>query len=180
MQLEVGAIVDGKVTGITNFGAFVELPEGKTGLVHISEVASTFVKEVKDYLKEGQEVKVKVLSITDGGKIGLSIKQANNDSPKGNQSDRFSRNNRFNGRQSEDRSNGRFQRRENGFQQKNPERPRTGFKGGFGESKSNQGSSSSFEDMMANFKRISDEKLSSISGGMEPPKSRARKFGKNK
>lgn len=76
MQLEVGAIVDGVVTGLTNFGAFVSLPEGKSGMVHISEVSSSFVKEIKDFLSEGQEVKVKILSIGDDGKIGLSIRKA--------------------------------------------------------------------------------------------------------
>ena len=57
MQVEVGAIVEGKVTGLTNFGAFVSLPDGKTGMVHISEVAPTYVKEIRDYLTENQEVK---------------------------------------------------------------------------------------------------------------------------
>lgn len=76
MQLEVGAILEGKVTGITKFGAFVELPEGKTGMVHISEIAPTFVKEIRDYLTENQTVKVKVLSISEDGKISLSIKKA--------------------------------------------------------------------------------------------------------
>lgn len=76
MQLKVGAILDGKVTGITKFGVFVELPEGKTGLVHISEVAPVFVKEIRDYVKEDQKVKVKVLDVDDGGKISLSIKKA--------------------------------------------------------------------------------------------------------
>lgn len=76
MQLEVGAILEGKVTGITKFGAFIELPEGKTGMVHISEVAPTYVKEIRDYLTENQQVKVKVLSISDEGKISLSIKKA--------------------------------------------------------------------------------------------------------
>ena len=76
MQLEVGTVVEGKVTGITNFGAFVELPGGKTGMVHISEVAPTFVSDVHDFLSEGQEVSVKVLAITPEGKINLSIKQA--------------------------------------------------------------------------------------------------------
>ena len=75
MQLEVGAILEGKVTGITKFGAFVELPEGKTGMVHISEVAPTFVKEIKDYVKENQIVKVKILGITPEGKISLSMKR---------------------------------------------------------------------------------------------------------
>ena len=61
MQLEVGAVLEGKVTGITKFGAFVELPNGKTGMVHISEVAPTYVKEIRDYVTENQTVKVKVL-----------------------------------------------------------------------------------------------------------------------
>ena len=76
MQLEVGAILEGKVTGITKFGAFVELPGGKTGMVHISEVAPTYVKEIRDYVTENQMVKVKVLSINEAGKISLSIKKA--------------------------------------------------------------------------------------------------------
>lgn len=76
MQLEVGAVLEGKVTGITKFGAFVELPGGKTGMVHISEVAPTFVKEIRDHLTENQMVKVKVLNISDDGKVSLSIKKA--------------------------------------------------------------------------------------------------------
>ena len=76
MQLDVGKIYEGKVTGITKFGAFVELEPGTTGMVHISEVANTFVNEIKDHLTEGQEVKVKVLSVGDDGKISLSIKKA--------------------------------------------------------------------------------------------------------
>lgn len=76
MSLEVGAIVEGEVTGITNFGAFVQLPEGKVGLIHISEVSNVYVKDVHEFLKEHDKVKVKVLSIDARGKIGLSIKQA--------------------------------------------------------------------------------------------------------
>ena len=75
MSLEVGAIVEGEVSGITNFGAFVQLPEGKIGLIHISEVSNVYVKDVHDFLKEHDKVKVKVLSIDERGKIGLSIKQ---------------------------------------------------------------------------------------------------------
>ena len=75
MSLEVGAIFEGEVTTITAFGAFVQLPEGKTGLVHISEVSNAYVKDVRDFLKEHDKVKVKVLSIDERGKIGLSIKQ---------------------------------------------------------------------------------------------------------
>ncbi|MGE5552996.1 MAG: S1 RNA-binding domain-containing protein [Betaproteobacteria bacterium] len=76
MPLEVGAVVEGKVTGITHFGAFVELQPGVTGLVHISEVADAYVRDIKDYLKENDQVKVKIINI-DKGKIGLSIRQAN-------------------------------------------------------------------------------------------------------
>ncbi|MDR1192632.1 MAG: S1 RNA-binding domain-containing protein [Peptococcaceae bacterium] len=75
MAIEVGAVVEGVVSGITNFGAFVSLPGGGTGLVHISEVADAYVKDVKDYLKEHDKVKVKVINVDPKGKIGLSIKQ---------------------------------------------------------------------------------------------------------
>lgn len=75
MSLAVGEVHEGVVTGITKFGAFVELPGGVTGLIHISEVADTYVKDVNDFLKEKQQVKVKVINIGDDGKIGLSIKQ---------------------------------------------------------------------------------------------------------
>lgn len=75
MSIEVGRIVEGKVTGITDFGAFVELDKGKTGLVHISEVAHTYVKDVNQHLKVDDRVKVKVISVGDDGKIGLSIKR---------------------------------------------------------------------------------------------------------
>ena len=75
MAIEVGAILEGKVSGITKFGAFIDLPESKTGMVHISEVAPTFITEISDYVKVGQTVKVKVLAVNDG-KISLSMKQA--------------------------------------------------------------------------------------------------------
>lgn len=75
MELTVGSIVDGKVTGIMKFGAFVSLPEGRSGLVHISEIAYTYVSEVSDFLKIGQEVKVKIIGIDENGRINLSIKK---------------------------------------------------------------------------------------------------------
>ena len=81
MQLEVGTVLEGKVTGITKFGAFVALPEGKSGLIHISEVANTFVNDVHEFLSEGQTVKVKVLSISPEGKISLSAKRAEETKP---------------------------------------------------------------------------------------------------
>lgn len=76
MSIEVGNKLKGKITGIKKFGAFVELPEGKSGLVHISEVADNYVENVEDHLSVGDEVEVKVLSIADDGKISLSIKKA--------------------------------------------------------------------------------------------------------
>ncbi len=76
MQLEVGSIVTGKVTSITKFGAFIDLGEKKTGMVHISEISTTYVNEIREHLTEGQEVKVKILNVGDDGKISLSIKKA--------------------------------------------------------------------------------------------------------
>lgn len=82
MDLAVGAIVEGKVTGITKFGAFVALPEGKSGMVHISEVAASFVNDIKDFLQEGQQVKVKIIGIDQAGRINLSIKKAQPQEPR--------------------------------------------------------------------------------------------------
>ena len=84
MEFGVGSVVEGKVTGITKFGAFVSLPENKSGLVHISEIAYTYVNDVKDHLQEGQEVKVKVIGIDDNGRINLSIKKAQDPPPREN------------------------------------------------------------------------------------------------
>jgi S1 RNA binding domain protein len=74
MELTVGAVVEGKVKSITNFGAFVALSEGKSGMVHISEVANTYVSDIRQHLTEGQDVKVMVIGV-EGGKINLSIKR---------------------------------------------------------------------------------------------------------
>jgi S1 RNA binding domain protein len=90
MSIEVGAILEGRVTGITHFGAFVDLGGGKTGLVHISEVADTYVKDIKEHLQENEMVRVKVINIKDG-KIGLSMRQV------------ASRRNRYSQQQFEDR-----------------------------------------------------------------------------
>ena len=76
MQPTVGEILEGKVTGITKFGAFVSLPDGTSGLVHISEIANTFVNDVHDFVSEGQTVKVKIIGVNENGKINLSIKKA--------------------------------------------------------------------------------------------------------
>ena len=89
MELTVGSILEGKVKSITNFGAFISLPENKSGMVHISEVANAYVSDIRQHLTEGQDVKVVVIS-TDNGKINLSIKrleakpQRENSAPRNN------------------------------------------------------------------------------------------------
>ena len=82
MTIDVGSKYEGKVTGITHFGAFVELPGGKTGLVHISEVADQYVKDVNEHLSVGDTVTVKVLNVDDNGKIVLSIRKAQDRPPR--------------------------------------------------------------------------------------------------
>jgi S1 RNA binding domain protein len=74
-SIEVGSVLEGRVTGITRFGAFVDIGEGRTGLVHISEIADAFVHDVNDYLKHNDIVRVKVIAV-ESGRVGLSIKQA--------------------------------------------------------------------------------------------------------
>ena len=90
MALEVGQIVEGKVSGITGFGAFIDLPDGETGLVHISEVARNYVNDINEHLTMGQEVKVKVLSLDEKGKISLSIKKAQENSFRRQKAEPFS------------------------------------------------------------------------------------------
>ncbi|KOS70342.1 hypothetical protein AEA09_02285 [Lysinibacillus contaminans] len=111
MSIEVGSKVQGKVTGITNFGAFVELPDGKTGLVHISEVADNYVKDINEHLKVGDVVEVKVMNVEADGKIGLSIRKAKPQAERPERPQRPRRDNRSNDR------NDRNQPKEN-FEQK--------------------------------------------------------------
>lgn len=91
MQPTVGEILEGKITGITKFGAFVSLPDGNSGLVHISEIANSFVNDVHDHVSEGQTVKVKVIGINEAGKINLSIRQAEPPKPAENRQSSFHR-----------------------------------------------------------------------------------------
>ncbi|QEK11351.1 S1 RNA-binding domain-containing protein [Crassaminicella thermophila] len=80
MSLKSGEIIQGTVSKITKYGAFIKLSDGKTGLCHISEISNDYVKDINTYLKEGQEVKVKILNIKDDNKMELSIKQASKNS----------------------------------------------------------------------------------------------------
>ena len=104
MELTVGAVLEGKIKSITNFGAFVSLPENKTGMVHISEVANAYVSDIRQHLSEGQDVKVMVIG-TDNGKINLSIKRLEPKPQRENGG--FQR-----------REGNNFQRREGGFQRR--------------------------------------------------------------
>ena len=108
MELTVGAVLEGKIKTMTNFGAFVSLPENKTGMVHISEVANAYVSDIRQHLTEGQDVKVMVIG-TENGKINLSIKRLE---PRPQREGGFQR--REGGFQN--REGGNFQRREGGFQ----------------------------------------------------------------
>lgn len=157
MSIEVGMILEGKVSGITKFGAFVDLPESKTGMVHISEVAPTFVSEINDFVKMGQTVKVKVLSV-ENGKISLSIKQAlpkeqqNPRKPKGDKNDRGFRN---------DKQQNRKPR-----QPYKPAPPVTS-PGDYEWQTSRKNTPASFEDMMSKFKQTSEDKMSDLKRGGE-------------
>ena len=147
MQLEVGMVLEGKVTGITKFGAFIELPGGKTGMVHISEVAPTFVKEIRDFVTENQTVKVKVLSISEDGKVSLSMKKAM-DPVEVLFGDTHTISLDLTTRSSGGGSGGG-----------------SGSRGGSLEWQGSRGRSSepaSFEDMMSRFKQASDEKMSDL------------------
>ncbi len=115
MELTVGAILEGKVKSITNFGAFVSLPENKTGMVHISEVANAYVSDIRQHLTEGQDVKVVVIG-TENGKINLSIKRLEPRQPRENNFQRREGGNfqRREGGDFQRREGGNFQRREGG------------------------------------------------------------------
>ena len=147
MLLEIGKIYDGKVTGITKFGAFVELEPGTTGMVHISEVANTFVNEIKDHLQEGQAVKVKVLTIGDDKKISLSIKQTVEAPPKKEFKKDFKKDFRDN------KSGPRFSKPIS----KAPTAPPP-CRADSWEPKRSASSDGSFEDMLSKFKQNSEEK----------------------
>lgn len=158
MQLEIGKIYDGKVKGITNYGAFVEVSvEGEkpiTGMVHISEVAHTFVNDIREFLTEEKDVKVKVLQINEQGKISMSIKKAmpeerSQQRPR-RQDDRNHRGDRENRGERSDRNdqNNRNRRSDRGtVWEPKPQKPQTEM---------------SFEDMMNRFKQNSEERMCDI------------------
>ena len=147
-------ILEGKVTGITTFGAFVQLSDGRSGLVHISEVSDQYVKEIKDFLQEGQEVKVVPMSSLQEGKLRLSIKKAIEilkecgELPKGEPRERKP----FNKSQEQKRA---------------PKKPAPKFDPSvppvdFYDKGDDQGSESAFEDRLSKFMKTSEERLSDL------------------
>ncbi len=155
MAIEVGEQVQGTVTNITNFGAFVDLGDDKTGLIHISEIADHFVKDINDELARGDEVTVKILNIEDNGNIALSIKQS--DQPK----------------QTEELKSKRQPAQDSDSAEVKDERPpkpsyqakRDTSKSSFGK-KSSQGNQS-FDDLMSDFLKNSEERLTSLKRNTE-------------
>ncbi len=133
MQIEIGQIVEGKITGITNFGVFVDLGDSKSGMVHISEVARSYVTDIHEHVKENDVVKMKVLSIDDNGKISLSIKRAQEEQ-------------------------GGKERRAN---KENRERQAAKIDSSYTWAPKKQ-EPASFEEMMNRFKQTSDEKFSDL------------------
>ena len=133
MQIEVGQIVEGKITGITNFGVFVDLGDNKSGMVHISEVAKSYVTDIREFVKENDTVKMKVLSVGDDGKISLSIKRA-----------------------VEEPKKKRFEKKQN-FSSREPAK----FDPSYTWAPKKQ-EPASFEEMMNRFKQTSDEKFSDL------------------
>lgn len=187
MQIAVGNILEGKVTGITKFGAFVDIGEGKTGMVHISEVAPSFVNDINDHLKLNQEVKVKVININEQGKISLSIKQTMKrpDEPfKERRNDNNDRrefrnnNNKFDGpKRGSHSGNGGFNRRRSYNQgQSRPTVSAKNIESYEWNSKRN-GSSSNFEDMMSKFKQTSDDRMSDLKKTLENKRGSASRRG---
>lgn len=133
MQLKVGDIVEGKITGITNFGLFIGFGDGKSGMVHISEVSRTYVNDIRELFKENDEVKAKVLTISDEGKISLSIKRALEPEKKGDAPSK---------------------RERKPYQPPKPDNSYTWMP--------KKAEPASFEEMMNRFKQTSDEKFSDL------------------
>ena len=136
MQLTVGEIVEGKITAVKDYGVFVDLGNGKFGMVHISEIAKSYVSEIREFVKEGDTVKVKVLSTADDGKVSLSIKQADDSAEEA-----------------------KPERRERKSYTPRPAPPAPDGSYVWTAKKSE---STSFEDMMSKFKATSDEKFSDL------------------
>lgn len=158
MQHEVGSIVDGKVTGITKFGAFVELEGGTVGMVHISEVSQTYVNDISEHLKDQQQVKVKILSIGEDGKVSLSIKKALPPTPfvrRENKPNNF--NNKVGGAAPRPMANNQSRPAGNSFGGGRPQ-----GNGNFNRAAQAPKGPATFEDMLSKFMTSSEDKFSDV------------------
>ena len=153
MELTVGAVLEGKVKTITNFGAFIALPENKTGMVHISEVANAYVSDIRQHLTEGQDVKVVVIG-NENGKINLSIKRLEPRQPRENAP--RANNNNFRSNSAPRRDNTGFQGQGNAAPQNRPQRPAPV------QAAAPKTADQLFEEKLKAFMSESDSKLSSI------------------
>ena len=153
MQLTVGEIVEGKITAVKDYGVFVDLGDGKSGMVHISEIAQSYVSDINEFVKIGDSVKLKVLSIADDGKISLSIKRA----------------------QEPVQGEAKTERREK--KPYTPKAPASPPDGSYVWS-AKKSESTSFEDMMSKFKATSDEKFSDLKRKNPDAKRNRRTGGK--
>ena len=153
MELTVGAVLEGKVKSITNFGAFIALPENKTGMVHISEIANAYVSDIRQHLTEGQDVKVMVINL-DNGKVNLSIKRLE-PKPQNTGRPNFRREGGEGRPERPDRGN--FRRENNNQQRPAPVRAAAPVPPPAPKTKDQQ-----FEDMMKAFMSESDSKLSGM------------------
>lgn len=182
MEFVVGAILEGKVSGITKFGAFVALPGGKSGLVHISNISDSYVSDINEFLTVGQEVKVKVLNIDQNDRINLSIKHVQlSSSPRpprggsrgsapqerGERSERYDRNDRG-------ESHGRSNYRSNPAS-RNGGRDSRGGKGG--NARNTPKEPLTFEDKLKQYMAESESRLSEISRYNDRGRSRRSRRG---
>lgn len=156
MKPEIGQIYEGKITSITNFGAFVSLPDGPDGMVHISEVSDRFVKDIHDVCNVGDTVKVKVITIAENGKIALSIKQAADRPQRPQKDDRPDR---------QDKSPQRKVTKKPQDQPKRTSAPPVFYPDGVWEEQVS--SNPDFEDMMSKFKKSSQDRMSDLKRGGE-------------
>lgn len=166
MQHEVGTIVEGKVTGITKFGAFVELEGGSVGMVHISEISQSYVNDISDHLKEQQIVKVKILNIGEDGKISLSIKRALPPAP--GQNGQSFRGKEGGGRPAGNRPQSNGGNRNPSSKQGGGNRSGSAPRPYTPRPAATPSGNASFEDMLSRFMKQSDEKMS----GMKQPERR--------
>ncbi|MBK0348432.1 RNA-binding protein S1 [Aerococcaceae bacterium zg-ZJ1578] len=160
MSIEVGQKLSGKVTGITHFGAFIELPEKQSGLVHISEVSDGFIKDINTVLTVGQEVEVKVLSVAEDGKVSLSIRQAV-DKPVENRPARPQTRRPFDKKEQGEQEPRFAKRNDMNKTSHRPSNPNTSS------ASSSIRSNTDFDQLMSNFLKDSEDRLTSLKRNTE-------------